>query len=187
MPYWQHFTFLAAAAVLIIIAAVTMKREKKLLGFYRAVGLFDRGYAVITLLLLVAGFAIAVAAVLLLLLTEREQTEILIFFGVGFLLLVVGIVLVERLRAKCAGKLRRRLTKDLLLCGCGGFFRVALFLVGLLYPAWWDAKHPEEFILDDGDSVYALPGSRSLYNDRARRVAVANEAMTKAIPVERIG
>ena len=71
--------------------------------------------------------------------------------------------------------------------GCGGFFRVALFLVGLLYPAWWDAKHPEEFILDDGDSVYALPGSRSLYNDRARRVAVANEAMTKAIPVERIG
>ncbi len=184
MPYWQQFTFLAAAAVVIIIAAATMKREKKLLGFYRAVGLFDRGYAVFTLLLLVAGFAIAVTAALLLLLTEREQTEILIFFGVGFLLLIVGIVLVERLRAKCAGKLRRRLTKDLLLCGCGGFFRVALFLVGLLYPAWWDAKHPEEFILDDGDSVYALPGSRSLYNDRARRVAVANEAMTKAIPVK---
>ena len=186
MPYWQQFTFLAAAAVVIIIAAATMKREKKLLGFYRAVGLFDRGYAVFTLLLLVAGFAIAVTAALLLLLTEREQTEILIFFGVGFLLLVVGIILVERLRAKCRGKLRRRLTKDLLLCGCGGFFRVALFLVGLLFPTWWEMQHPVEFIMDDGDSVYALPGTRSLYNESAERVAVANETMTRAIPVNRI-
>ena len=184
MPYWQQFAFLAAAAILIAVAAVTMKKEKTLLGFYRAVGLFGRGYAVITLLLLLAGLVLAVMAALLLLLTEREQTEGLIVFGAGFVLLLVAIILVERLRAKCAGKLRRRLTKDLLLCGCGGFFRVALFLVGLLYPAWWDVKHPEEFIMDDGDSVYALPGSRSLYNDHAQRVAVANEAMTKAIPVK---
>ena len=184
MPYWQQFTFIAAAAVLIILAVVTMKKEKNLLGFYRVVGLFGRGYAVLTLLLLLAGLAIAVAAALLLLLTEREQTEILIFFGAGFLLLIVGIILVERLRAKCRGKLRRRLTGDLLLCGCGGFFRIVLFPVGLLFPSWWEMKHPEEFIMDDGDSVYALPGSRSLYNERAERVAVANEAMTKAIPVK---
>lgn len=185
MPYWQQFTILAAAAVLIILAAVTMKQEKKLLGFYRAVGLFGRGYAVFTLLLLLAGLAIAVASALLLLLTERGQTEILIFFGVGFLLLIVGIILIERLRLRCRGKLRRRLTGDLLLCGCGGFFRVALFLVALLFPSWWEMQHPEEFIMDDGDSVYALPGSRSLYNERAERVAVANEAMTRAIPLER--
>lgn len=162
----------------LVFVFVSIKKEKDIIGFYKAQGIFGRAYAFFAVDFLFGGLADIVVGIIVAVSSE-EIGSILAVIGAGVAMMSVGIFMYVRIYKKCQGELKKRVFLDLTMAGWGFAGRVEFFLLAIIFNTWFDLNKPTEYEVN-GRTVYAFPGSNDLYDSSGCKVGVANDDFTKA-------
>lgn len=177
----MQFLLLALLFGFLIFMFISMKKEKAIIGFYKAQGLFGRAYAYFFLDFLGVGIMLIVTSIIDVDAIISEMGVIGLSVRILFGLALIGIsgLMFIRVYKKCPGELKKRLFIDLLMAGIGFSTRVALFFLIIFNHVWFELNRPTAYEVN-GRTVYAYPGSNDLYDSSGFRVGVANDNFTKA-------
>ena len=175
------YLLLALYVVLFVFMIISMKKEKAIIGFYKAQGLFGRAYAYFFCDFLAVGICVIVASIISsdMIISEIGVIGLLAGIIFGLALIGVSVLMYIRVYKKCPGELRKRLFMDLLMAAVGFSTRVALFVLVIFIHTWFELNKPTEYVVN-GRTVYAYPGSKDLYDSSGFKVGEANDDFTKA-------
>lgn len=139
-----------------------MKKEKELVGVYKATKTFGRIYAAIAVDLLFGGICAPIASIIIMLISEENGImsvpAVLGVIVAGAAVTALGVFMYKRAYKKCPEALKSRCYKDLTIIGFGAIIRVSLFVMMFVFKTWWEFSKPEVYTLSDGTEVY-------VYND----------------------
>ena len=139
-----------------------MRKEKELIGIYKATKTFGRFYAFLAVDLLVGGICAPIASIVIMLTSEENGAmsvpAMLGIVAIGVVLAALGVLMYKRAYKKCPDDLKSRCYKDLTIIGFGVIIRFSLFFMMFVIKTWWEFNKPREYILTDGTKVY-------VYND----------------------
>lgn len=161
------------AILYFVLMFLCMKREKKLSGFYSAIGVCGRWYGLIAGYCMLFVPACPIMLVMTLLQNEggagQAWIDGLMIVGVSAAMAFLGYYMYRRAAKKCSEQMRKRLLWDMLVIALGATFRLSLFIMYFLLKTWWLLDKPKVYSVD-GRTVYAYPGSADLYDEYGRHV-----------------
>ena len=164
----------------LVFVIVSMTKEKSIVGFYKAQGLFGRAYAYFFSGLFYGGIISIIMCIILEIDSKKKNVPMLIAqIAVEIVAIFIGVMMFRRVQKKCPGELRKRLFLDLSMAGLGFIGRVGFFIVAIFFHTWFVVNKPTEYVVD-GRTVYAYPGSNDLYDAAGNKVGVANDDYSKA-------
>ncbi len=174
-----------------VVMILCARKEKELVGFYKAIHVCGRWYNFIMANCLLTGalcaVMIPVSLVLLLMGKFDAIAEEMNGTGMAFALfassavinLPVGLLMYKHILKKCPDSLKKRFLKDVFVMYFGTTFRLSFFFlafVGFLH--WWTFR-PIEYTVN-GRTCYTLGDSDELYDENGNRVGTKrgfNEAV----------
>ncbi len=162
----------------LVFIIISIKKEKDIIGFYKAQGLFGRAYAFFAVDFFFGGL-IGLAGGIITLVLSGELT-VLAMIGLALIMLGVGVFMYVRIYKKCQGELKKRIFLDLTMAGWGFAGRIELFVLAIFFHTWFELNKPTAYEVN-GRTVYAFPGSNDLYDSSGCKVGVANDDYTKAV------
>lgn len=169
------FAVLVGFLVFIIIS---MRKEKDIIGFYKAQKIFGRAYAYFTIVFLFDGIGFVVGGIITA--TIKKQGSIWIMIALGAVFFAIGVLMCVLVYKKCSGELKKRVVWDLIVAGWGFIGRVGFFILSIFFQTWFSLNEPTAYEVN-GQIVYAFPGSNDLYDCHGCKVGVANDDYSKAI------
>lgn len=193
--------------IILIVAAILMlcllwmcaKKSNELAGFYKAVGICGRWYAVFTGACIFGGiFTIIIGIVAgagMLIGAGAGKTKLPEVSGESMagiigtvialvIVLAIGIFMYKRLLKKCPGELRKRLLRDIMVIGIGTGVRVSLIFMIFIIKTWLEMSKPIEYTVD-GKRVWRRPGCNELYDSSGYYVGQYNPDTGKARMIKR--
>lgn len=169
---------LAVSVGFLAFIIISMKKEKDIIGFYKAQGIFGRAYAFFAVDFLFGGLC-TVAGGIIIAITRKDSTAG-IMIALGAVMTVIGVLMYILVYKKCTGELKKRIIWDLTMAGWGFVGRIEFFILALFFHAWFNLNEPTAYEVN-GQTVYAFPGSRDLYDCHGCKVGVASDDYSKAI------
>ena len=157
-----------AIVAFFVMMLLCIKKEKKLIGFYSAIGVCGRWYASITADFLLLGIgapvvsAVAIMAKLFGGLKDVPLGAMLAIALSAVIFLPLGLLMLRNAQKKCPESLRKRLPLDMVIILLGTSFRLGLFFLAFIFHMWFKAHEPRYYEVN-GKTYYAYPGSDKLY------------------------
>ena len=173
------YILMALLAVLLIFMFICMAKEKAIIGFYKAEGLFGRAYAYFFSDFLLVGIALIIMSIIGVNMIMDGALGVIIGILLGLVMIGISVLMFIRVSKKCPGELKKRLFWDMLVAGLGFSTRIALIFIIIFNHAWLEANKPTAYEVD-GRIVYAYPGSNELYDSSGHKVGIANNDRTQA-------
>lgn len=170
---------LALSVVLLVFMFICMRKEKDIIGFYKAEGLFGRAYAYFFCDFLLAGLALIIMSIIGVNKIVPGVLGLILGILLGLVTIGISVLMFIRVYKKCPGELKKRLFLDMLVAGLGFSTRIGLFILVIFNHAWFELNKPTAYEVN-GRTVYAFPGSKDLYDSSGYRVGKANDDYTKA-------
>jgi len=162
---------IALGVALIVLMVICLKKDKSLVGFYKATNICGRAYAFFTAdFLLTGAFTCPVGIIMSVILAANSKKKInlfsmiMTFVIVAIIALALGIFMYRNAARKCSPELKRRLLRDMFIIMFATAIRVWLFILRFFIATWFEANKPTPYYLPTGETVYALPWSNELYS-----------------------
>lgn len=159
---------MAAIIVFFVLMLLCIRKEKKLIGFYSAIGVCGRWYAFFTgdfLLLGVGAPVVGVVAIIAKLMGGLKDAPLGAVLAIALsavIFLPLGLLMLRNAQKKCPESLRKRLPIDMVIILLGTSFRLGMFFVAFIFHMWFKAHEPRYYEIN-GKTYYAYPGSDKLY------------------------
>ncbi len=163
-------------AIFGILALLSLRKDRKLVGFYKSIGSYGRIYSYLLLVCLVA--VVIFPVVIFSGMVGKEDKGAMIFGIIAGLAL--GALLIFLLFRKCKEVPKGRVLLDYLIISLGTTMRVSLFIMRIFFKLWYTSIKPTAYTVD-GKTVYIYPGSNVVYDGNGYRVGEANSDHTKAV------
>ncbi len=163
-----------------VLMFYSMRKDKSIAGFYSSIGVCGRWRAFFTMYLLSMGVASVIAIPVNLALKMASVTECIAFAVVAAVSFALGLLMYRKIYEKCPASLKKRLLWDMFIIFFGVVSRIALFFLMFIFAMWWAMNRPTAYEVD-GKTVYAYPGSDTLYDEYGHEVGRANSDRTRAI------
>lgn len=169
---------LAVLVGLLAFIIIAMRKEKDIIGFYKAQNIFGRAYAYFTNVFLFDGIALVAGGIITA--VAKTQSAMWIMIALGAVFLAIGVLMCLLVYKKCNGELKKRVIWDLIVAGWGFIGRVEFFILCIFFRTWFSLNEPTAYEVN-GQTVYAFPGSNDLYDCHGCKVGVASDDYSKAI------
>lgn len=169
---------LAVLVGFLVFIVISMRKEKDIIGFYKAQGIFGRAYAFFAVDFLFGGL-ISIAGGIIIAVTQ-EQSAAGVMIALSVVMTAIGVLMYLLVYKKCTGELKKRVLLDLTMAGWGFYGRIEFFILALFFHTWFNLNEPTAYEIN-GQTVYAFPGSQDLYDCHGCKVGVASDDYSKAI------
>lgn len=169
---------LAVSVGFLVFIIISMRKEKDIIGFYKAQGIFGRAYAFFAVDFLFGGLCTVAGGIIIAVTQKQGAAGVMI--ALGAVMAAIGVLMYLFVYKKCTGELKKRVCLDLTMAGLGFAGRIEFFILALFVHTWFTLNEPTAYEIN-GQTVYAFPGSRDLYDCHGCKVGVANDDYSKAI------
>ena len=159
-----------------IIAFLSLRKDRQLVGFYKSIGSYGRIYSYLLLVCLVA--VVVFPIVIFSGMVGKEYKGAMIFGIIAGL--AFGALLIFLLFRKFKEIPKGRVLWDYFIIALGTTMRVSLFIMRIFFKLWYTSIKPTAYTVD-GKTVYIYPGSNIVYDSNGYRVGEANSDHTKAV------
>ena len=168
-------------------------KEPKITGYYKAMNIYGRIYAVIAssilgsfitsifVLIAVCSYLDTNIGELLEATLSAGKSKDLILNAVSIIIwLIVGIYMYYRVFKLSPSFMKKRCLFDLTVSGIGVTARIVFWFVGLFVSAWWAVAMPNMYVLDNGRSVYVFPNGK-VFDSANNRFGTVTDDKTAVI------
>lgn len=175
------FLFILIVAFLVLCVVCAFK-ESKVIGLYKALGVFGRLKAYLALDLTMAGLAVTIMSIIA---AIHPEGDVAVYSGfsaatilLGLACLAIGILIYFLTLRKCPDFLKSRCILDMATVGLGVAMKIFIFFFGAI----WEMVKPDEYVDSNGTTVYVMKNG-DVYNpatDKMGTLEIADDG-TKVV------
>ena len=160
------FLLIIPMIALLIFAIICTKKQKNLRGFYKQLGLVSNVQLFFTGCFLAAGVLGVISLIIFLAagIFRDSFANLIPPIVVLIISLVVGVLMFINAKKKLPPELQKHLLRDCIIIYLGLGFRIEFFVLGIFLHTWFAVNAPEEYVLNDGRTVYKYPMSKDAYD-----------------------
>ena len=160
------FLLIIPMIAFLVFAIICTKKQKKLRGFYKQLGLVSNVQLFFTGCFLLAGVLGVISLVIFLAagIIKGSFVNLIPPIVVLAISLAAGVLMFINARQKLTPELQKHLLRDCIIIYLGLIFRIEFFILAIVLHTWFAVNAPEEFVLNDGRTVYKYPMSKDAYD-----------------------